>query len=381
MGLNNDCLCESQSPEAETLRERNKVFKFCENADGFKIYTDQLAFGEFNSYKASTQNGNHPCDYKYQNNAGVLAFECPITPMSDYIIGTGGMRLEEALQIASHTKHYAEYEYIARWMDEKALFDILKEDVTFRNSHASLIAFYNAMQSNAIAQIRLADVIMREVMEAYKINNKPYLAQLLANAENRNEEIDNTELQNENEQLINRVYFKILREGVDSLNDDDSTIVVELAKQCPYQAGSAVYKARTLNAIYNPAMIFDDIKLCNSVGVFKSSNGNNNTGLFDGENGYLQNLKPDTETSVLETDELIVYPNPASNQLNIRYNCKENSTLQLMNILGVLLKEIDLSKNVQRVTISINDLPTGVYTYRHIQNKTNLHTGKLIITN
>jgi hypothetical protein len=59
----------------------NKVFKFCESSQGFKIFTDQLSLGDFNSYKASTQDPNHPCDYKYQNNSGVLTFECPITPL------------------------------------------------------------------------------------------------------------------------------------------------------------------------------------------------------------------------------------------------------------------------------------------------------------
>jgi hypothetical protein len=80
-------------------------------------------------------------------------------------------------------------------------------------------------------------------------------------------------------------------------------------------------------------------------------------------------------------DELIVYPNPASNQLNIRYNCKADSKLQIMSMLGVIIQEIDLIKAVQRVSINIKDLPAGVYTYRHIQKNINLHTGKLIITN
>ena len=80
--------------------------------------------------------------------------------------------------------------------------------------------------------------------------------------------------------------------------------------KCPYQEGSAVYKARTLNAIFNPTQMYDDIKICNNTGVYKTNNNGNTQGLFGGENDYLKNLKPNDNNVVLSLNEINVYPNP-----------------------------------------------------------------------
>lgn len=60
---------------------------------------------------------------------------------------------------------------------------------------------------------------------------------------------------------------------------------------------------------------------------------------------------------------------------------ENDSRLQIINMLGVLVKEIQLSKELQQVSVLIDDLTPGVYTYRQVVGKQYIHSGKLIIEN
>ena len=194
-----------------------------------------------------------------------------------------------------------------------------------------------------------------------------------------NEGIDNSEIQNENEQTINRLYIKWLKIGMDSITEDDKDIIHGLALQCPYNGGTAVYKARSMWATYEPALMYDDIKLCNNAGVNKANNNSSTKGLFDDENKYLSNLKASVENKIVLENELIIFPNPSNSQINIRYKESRNTQLQIVNVVGIILKEISLPKDIQQVSTLVNELNTGIYIYRQVYGKEILNTGKLII--
>lgn len=206
--------------------------------------------------------------------------------------------------------------------------------------------------------------------------------QRLAQAEENNSNIVSDKDQENNERRINEIYLKIVRYGIDTLNDGDSTFIVEMAAQCPYIGGTAVYKARALLATYMPSQLFDDIKICNNIGVYKNSN--NNTGessLLSLESDYLKSIKPNFENAILKENDLLLFPNPTANQLNIRYKYASDSKLQIVNILGTTVKEIELPAHNTHISVLVQDLFPGIYTYRQVENKNILHTGKLIITN
>ena len=143
--------------------------------------------------------------------------------------------------------------------------------------------------------------------------------------------------------------------------------------------GTAIYKARSMWANYEPALIYDDIKLCNNVGVNKANNNSSTKGLFDDENKYLSNLKASVENKIVLENELIIFPNPSNSQINIRYKESRNTKLQIVNVVGIILKEISLPKDIQQVSTLVNELNTGIYIYRQVYGKEILHTGKLII--
>ena len=151
---------------------------------------------------------------------------------------------------------------------------------------------------------------------------------------------------------------------------------------CPYIGGTAVYKARSLNAMYYPAILYDDIKICNNVGVYKNGSNNENDTrktVYADESKFLKNL----DIRYIENANYLfkLFPNPASTQLTIAYSLKnaEKGELILFDVLGRKQMQIDLQSNVNKVSVYIHSLPQGIYMYKFLVNSKQTEAGKLII--
>lgn len=78
------------------------------------------------------------------------------------------------------------------------------------------------------------------------------------------------------------------------------------------------------------------------------------------------------------------YPNPTSNEFRVNYsitNIDDESTLNVFNNQGKNVKAIKLNPLVNTVTISVKELPPGIY-YYEVNSKNSNHTNfrKLIIS-
>jgi hypothetical protein len=143
---------------------------------------------------------------------------------------------------------------------------------------------------------------------------------------------------------------------------------------------SAVYNARGLYGMYEPAFNFDDINLCNAVGVYKNGSGNNE-GLFDGENNYLTGLQPKVISNKMEVNAFEIYPNPSSMQIIISYKLTEHQSGKfiLYDILCIEKINIDLNDRVNKVVVNVSNLRQGLYTYKFTDGSKLNTTGKLLI--
>lgn len=83
-----------------------------------------------------------------------------------------------------------------------------------------------------------------------------------------------------------------------------------------------------------------------------------------------------------ENSELIIYPNPASKQINISYNNLSNSTVEyrILNINGTVMLSDNLKNTGENINeaIDISNLRPGVYLIQIIDNK-NIISKKLIV--
>ncbi len=65
------------------------------------------------------------------------------------------------------------------------------------------------------------------------------------------------------------------------------------------------------------------------------------------------------------TDEVLAYPNPATEEFTIPYKLKQRAVLQLYNSTGmVVLRQEWLNTGTEKHTIKVRGLPTGMYVFR-----------------
>ena len=79
-----------------------------------------------------------------------------------------------------------------------------------------------------------------------------------------------------------------------------------------------------------------------------------------------------------ENDALSIFPNPFSNQINIKINELQfyNSEFRMVNILGAEVMNTTIVKNI--TTIETGNLPSGVYFYKVNFNNKIIQAGKII---
>jgi len=87
-------------------------------------------------------------------------------------------------------------------------------------------------------------------------------------------------------------------------------------------------------------------------------------------------------TTTAEPQVVHVYPNPSKGELNINFNQTDgnNYTLELTNLLGRTIYKKVVNANVDVLTVSLTDVPNGIYICRVTdQNGAMLFNDKLII--
>jgi len=76
------------------------------------------------------------------------------------------------------------------------------------------------------------------------------------------------------------------------------------------------------------------------------------------------------------------YPNPAINKFNIDYNFDTNinkASLKIVNLLGSVVKEVEIDQNSNKLSMDISNLDSGVYFYSIVVDNQILQTKKLVI--
>ena len=77
-----------------------------------------------------------------------------------------------------------------------------------------------------------------------------------------------------------------------------------------------------------------------------------------------------------------MYPNPASESVNITFSSEEsaNAVLSVLNLMGqtVYNMDVDVNEGYNMVTVPVNQLPAGVYMVNIKSNK-GTTTQKLIV--
>ncbi len=78
-------------------------------------------------------------------------------------------------------------------------------------------------------------------------------------------------------------------------------------------------------------------------------------------------VTPNLGVNEFNSNDVVVYPNPASNQITVKGNFDANESVSIYNVLGQKVMQAKISSNEQ--TINVSELATGIYTIQFVSSK------------
>ncbi len=138
-----------------------------------------------------------------------------------------------------------------------------------------------------------------------------------------------------------------------------------------------VYRARTLLGMFSSGIHYDDLIICNGQAVYK----NGISKLQEQLNSLHGSENYHDKSIMLAENEILVYPNPTTTEVNFEYNFDKNEVADLViyDIQGREQLRSKLYGYTSHARLSSLRLLQGVYIYKiSKKDKTNF-TGKLII--
>lgn len=170
--------------------------------------------------------------------------------------------------------------------------------------------------------------------------------------------LPSSEIYEQNEQMINDIYLESRELQTLNFTNLQRKTIREIACQCPLAGGNAVYLARSLYAVFADTT-YDDRQLCLQAGI-----------------NYKYSL-----ISREDEAQFKLYPNPATTTLTIVWDhvSDEKVTYSVVNTLGQLLMEENISLNSGSYTIDLKNFISGIYEVKLSTFNKTLKREKLII--
>ena len=135
-----------------------------------------------------------------------------------------------------------------------------------------------------------------------------------------------------------------------------------IAIQCPFAGGNAVYRARVVYESINPKIQYDDDASCLALGIYRMSDS--------------------YATSENNISTLLLLPNPAKDEVIINYfvPLKYNSfSLVIYDLSGKEITQEKLNAEVTSYRMNISNLSSGFYLVKLFYDRELLASSKLMI--
>jgi hypothetical protein len=343
----------------------SKVRRFtpCITSTTDKIVTQSA---NLNSLESTTVPFNANCNYKVFNPSVFSSiFECEPDLIEEPIFGN----IERAEQIALENSQYIEFEEGGRWLDERMVMEWLNRDPNIRLNSPVLNAYYLAHQQAALQYLYEVDRLLSELSDPMALQNAALWQQKWNLAQSLNQGMAEQNLFESNEKALNVLYLKYLAQGMESLSANELLEIESLASKCPYLDGQAVFKARTLYAMIAGPLTYNDLAICNNLGVYKGG-----INWYEIENSQIGKMQQRSN------EDIQVYPNPTTTEVNFKAKSTNLSKamLKVFDVSGRLIQIKVKRQNEEILQIELGEVPAGLYHYNLILEDGNKYSGKLI---
>ncbi len=246
------------------------------------------------------------------------------------------------------------------WKKKKGLYEELKQDSSLIDSSAILETYADTTSSDAIGKLTDAKEAMFAVQDT-SIDSTARVSRI-ATAFTKNNQVSAQVSPEANEKALNTVYLETYAQGIYQLNSSQLSIVENIASQCPYTGGNAVFTAWNILRTIEPSRTFDDSVLCNNYSLRKAHN-------------------QQTKNEIHSASIFRVYPNPTTGLVTIEsyFDLNTDVTINLVNMIGKIVKSEKIEMKGSSFTIDISILNSGVYQYQILVNDESNQSGKLVL--
>jgi hypothetical protein len=233
------------------------------------------------------------------------------------------------------------YEVIL-WSLQKNLYAAVKDDAVLQDSSEVLAAFVSDAKENNIGKLveveallaQLSDTLLGSTAKVLKADSIDLIL----------DDISGDKLYDINAKQVYKIYLQTLAFQVDTFSRDQETELHDIAIQCPYYGGPAVYSARAIYALINDSIWYDDDKIC-------------------AEATYP--IKFNESKSTLNSSPwLEAYPNPFIEEVSVSFRFPPDFSggkLLLTDVYGKTIAGYETSTPSDTVIFNLKQYPSGIY--------------------
>ncbi len=233
----------------------------------------------------------------------------------------------------------------------KTLYSVLSTHSEIRSRNATLENFYDTTYSHPIGQFYKVDSLIALLSDtSLNLSSKEFVR---LSAISTNEEITTSAIYESNQQDVNEVFLDVIADKIFAFETEQFSKLEDVANQCPYSGGKAVYKARALLKIADNDLHWNDADICN--GSPKES--------FDSNVG----------------NQFLIFPNPSDNIITLKYLIADSSECKIIlkDILGRQLQQYTLETKNSTISIGLKTYPAGIYLLSLLNNENEHFIGKV----
>jgi Secretion system C-terminal sorting domain len=243
------------------------------------------------------------------------------------------------------------YEQMAEQMERTTAMDSLLQTLSGQDS-LDLLAQREVVFDVIDSLSQLNSALVDSILQARSAAANAVIAQ--------NNAIVTTDIWEQNEKTVNHIFLNTVVKSI-APNGTQLSLLRSVAAQCPYEGGTAVFRARALLDAWTED-VFDDEVLC--------ADG--------GQQGLM--LPPAGNQSV--STGIRMFPNPARDRvmLSMEDGLESDAVLSVYNLYGQLASSYYLSEGDASFSFSTEGLPQGIYLVRIQQGGSTAFSSKLVIS-
>jgi hypothetical protein len=265
---------------------------------------------------------------------------------------------EQMEQILNSMPSFASIDELTKWLMEKGLYQNIKENPSLLDSSVALQNFKDSTEINNKGKFGEVSLALYYIYnDSSQTLTTSLIQSRISDAEAKNDVINPQTVFESNQKVANSIILATVTKGVTEFTSGQQMDLEDIANQCPFTGGPAVYDARALLLIANPELIWVDEDICSTSSLRISHN------------------KPKLD------NYFKIFPNPASTSITVKYDFAifDKARLEIYDADGKALLTSKLDIKSMMAELDISNFNNGVYFVKVIGDDETIRVEKLTV--